>query len=352
MQLQDARFWFSDLADDPAPKSPYQNYLDLRQALAELPPAPGRPLGFRLGRQVIAYGDYRIFGPANWGNAGRYTWDAAKAVWRTRSWRLDAFWARQVRYQKEEFDDRHLDFDVLALYGQCAYAPEQKLDLFLIRKFSSGGEVRGESGPGVSRVNTAGLHARGAWRSLDYRATLAWQFGGYGRDRVRAWGLALRAGWGPPFRLSPRLTAGFAQGSGDADPNDGVHGAFDGVFGAVDKFYGRMNLFSWSNLQDFELGLGLEPVKQAKLSLRWHLFRLSQARDAWYYGSGRPMRRDPSGSSGRDLGQELDLILSWRAGRSLKLMGGLCWFWPGEFIANTGPADRASWAFLQMQFTF
>ena len=32
----------------------------------------------KTGRQKIFYGDSRIFGPGDWGNTGRWTWDAIK----------------------------------------------------------------------------------------------------------------------------------------------------------------------------------------------------------------------------------------------------------------------------------
>lgn len=351
-QLQDSRFWFSDLADDPAPKNPYQNYLDLRQAYVEWQKISNTPLGFKLGRQTVAYGDYHIFGPADWGNVGRYTWDLVKGSWQSGGLSFDAFWGQQVLYQKEEFDDQHLDFHVFTLYGQWAYLPKQKLDFFYVRKYNTDGGFKGESGLGDLDVNTMGVYAAGKWKQLSYKATLAWQFGDHGQDRIEAWGLAANAGYTWTLKFRPCLHLGFSQGSGDSDPKDGVYGTFDGVFGAVDKYYGRMNLFSWSNLQDFELGLSLKPAPKIKLSLTGHLFRLSQAKDAWYYASGKKMRQDRTGASGKDLGRELDLIATWQANSNIKLMAGYCWFWHDEFIENTGPAGSTQWAFLQAMLAF
>jgi len=41
------------------------------------------PFGFKAGRQQINYRDNRVFGPGQWGNVGRYTWDAfvPQAFW-------------------------------------------------------------------------------------------------------------------------------------------------------------------------------------------------------------------------------------------------------------------------------
>ena len=37
-------------------------------------------LDFKIGRQQISYGDARILGPGQWGNTGRYAWDAIVAI--------------------------------------------------------------------------------------------------------------------------------------------------------------------------------------------------------------------------------------------------------------------------------
>ena len=81
VQLQDARFFLSSLdKDDFGPSCPYLNELDLRQAFIQWREIGRSPLGFKIGRQTISYGDYRIFGPGDWGNVGRYTWDAGKIL--------------------------------------------------------------------------------------------------------------------------------------------------------------------------------------------------------------------------------------------------------------------------------
>jgi len=44
----------------------------------EIKELSGLPLSFKAGRQRIFYGDKRIFGPEQWGNTGRWIWDAIK----------------------------------------------------------------------------------------------------------------------------------------------------------------------------------------------------------------------------------------------------------------------------------
>ena len=45
----------------------------------------------KLGRQIIAYGDKRCFGPGEWGNTGRWVWDAIKIHYGFRKNFVEAF---------------------------------------------------------------------------------------------------------------------------------------------------------------------------------------------------------------------------------------------------------------------
>ncbi|MCX7590240.1 MAG: alginate export family protein, partial [Kiritimatiellae bacterium] len=79
LEMQDARYWLSDLNRDLWPENnPFLDEIDLRQAYVEWKKIGGTPLGFKIGRQIITYADERVFGPGEWANSGRYCWDGAK----------------------------------------------------------------------------------------------------------------------------------------------------------------------------------------------------------------------------------------------------------------------------------
>jgi len=297
VQLQDARFFFSDLdSNDFGPSCPYENELDLRQAFWEMRQIGDTPMGFKIGRQVIKYGDYRIFGPGDWGNVGRYTWDAGKILVETPSVRVDLFAANRVLYLKNRFDDEHFPYHVYAAYGHIESIPQNTLDFFYIIKQDSDEISRGKAGVGKLLVNTAGFYGKGFWKRLDYSGTFAYQFGDYSQDSIGAVGFNAEAGYTVCERWKPRLALSLSYASGDKNPGDHTYGTFDGVFGAVDKFYGRMNLFSWMNLVDLQVGVSVKPVQSMKFSLDFHRFQLAQAKDAWYYST---QKKDALGSYGR-----------------------------------------------------
>jgi len=154
----------------------------------------------------------------------------------------------------------------------------------------------------------------------------------------------------PPWQS--RLAAQCTHASGDSNSRDGTHETFDGVFGAIDKLYGRMDLFAWMNLQDYQLTAEVKPCKGCKVSLDWHYFRLAEKKGSWYYGNGRSQRRDSTGTSGRSLGQEVDLMVNYSVTKTLQLLAGYSHFWPGSFINHTGRHGDADWWSLQLTCRF
>ena len=354
VQAQDSRFWLSDDVDkhDYDRSCPYYNEFDLRQAYVEWHTIGGSALGFKMGRQAVSYGDNRLFGPGDWGNVGRYTWDAGKLLWRTKALDVDLIHGKRIQYLWNAFDDTHYDFDVYAAYAQLKSISEHKLDLFYVVKSDGVENTLGESGSGDLLVQTTGFYGNGHWRQVDYGATFAYQFGNFGNDDIRAFGLNAGLGYRLPYRFKPRLSLSLSYGSGDEDPNDGKHGTFDGVFGAIDKYYGRMNLFTWMNLVDWQTGLSLEPMPGVRVCLDYHRFRLAEKRDAWYFCNGKQMRRDETGSSGSNLGGEVDLICKYKVNRHVEIMAGYGHFFPGTFVKKTGTHKDAQWAFTQLLLSF
>jgi len=353
LRFQDARFWLNEWTrKDFAGPCAYQNQVDVLQAFVEWQHIGGSPLGFKLGRQKLAYGDKHIYGPGEWGNVGRYAWDAAKITVDTDDVQVDLMYGQRVLNDPVRWDEKHYDYDMVGVYAQVKKLPA-RLDLFYTLHYDDHGTTNGEDGAGDRRTHTYGFYLDGTCGPWDYGGTLALQNGAWGRDTIRAWGLNARLGHTFNHPWKPRVGAEFTYGSGDRDPNDGVHGTFDNVFGAVDCFYGRMNLFSWMNLEDYTLMVGVEPAKKCSLWMEYHFFRLAQPDDAWYYCNNRALRRDATGQSGRSLGQEIDLMMKWKLSMNLEVMAGYAHFFPCGFIDDTaGGIAPADWVFVQMMVCF
>lgn len=355
LELQDARVYGSDFGiHDFHKHSPDQNPTEVHQAYISWREIGGGPFGFKIGRQRIKYGDGRIWGPGEWGNTGRYTWDAIKLLYDTEPLSLDLIWGRRVMPESDywDVDDRHYDFNAYGAYAQIKNLPA-KLDLFYVLKK---GHTRRTCGPKIvqrERRNTVGFQVSGKMgERIDYRGTGAWQFGNWGREDIEAFGADATLGYTFDALWTPRIGVEFNYASGDRHPDDDTHGAFDSVFGSRDRLYGRMNLVGWSNLQDYVLSFSVKPVSGLMLRLDHHVFRLAQPKDCWYYSPSKGLRRDSDGEAGRHLGQETDLIADCMLALRLHLLliGGV--FFPGEYIRTTGEHRRAQWGCVQIEYKF
>ena len=356
VQLQDARAHGSDFTEDDFPvvvhSCPFWNPLDLRQAYLEWRHMGGTPVGLKVGRQAIFYGDNRIWGPGDWGNVGRYTWDAVKLMVDTPAAEVHGIFAHRVRNDPDSFDEHNHRLDVFGLYAMVKRLPFT-LDLFWVGKRSRPEVVVTAQGATADLdTHTCGFYIDGKLGRWDYGGTLAHTRGERDGLDVDAWGADARLGYTFDHPWQPRLGAEVSYASGDDDPNDGEWQTFDGVVGAIDRYYGRINFVSWMNVIDCQLSLSCRPLRRTMVSIDYHCFRLAEARDGWYWCSGRPARQDPTGDAGRDLGQEIDLIVSYKHSKHLKLMAGYAHFFPGTFIERTGPSPGADWCFLQTLYSF
>jgi len=354
VELQDARYSRSRLAlADFGQSSSYYDAFDLWQAYFEWKTAGAEGFGVKLGRQILLYGDRRVFAPAEWGNVGNYWWDGVKFSLHRETVQVDAFYAQRVLSEPKRWNFDHHPYHVAGVYARWRGLPVT-LDAFYVVKDDWSGRLRGERGPGDETRHTFGLFSeRPAGRGWDYGLFAAGQLGTYGRDDIRAFGTIARGGHTFPLAGKPRVGGEFSFASGDRDPQDGVHGTFDGIFGAMDIPYGWMNVVSWKNLADYALNLSVQPARSLTLSLDWHAFRLARVRDAWYWVSGKIERRDSTGLAGRALGQELDLILRWSVNRQWELLFGATRFFAGDYLRRTpGGHASANWAFAQVTASY
>ena len=67
---------------------------------------------------------------------------------------------------------------------------------------------------------------------------------------------------------------------------------------------------------------------------------------------GRGVRRDATGHSGREIGQELDLTLLWKVDAHAALLLGYSHFWENNFIQQTGVSEDAELFYVQHTYEF
>ncbi len=142
---------------------------------------------------------------------------------------------------------------------------------------------------------------------------------------VSGWGLDVGATWETKLPFQPRLTLGYAKGSGDANPDDGVDNAYrqsglqsnDNKFGNVNSFryYGELLRPELSNINISTIALGFPLFQASSVELVYHRYTQNYAVDDL---RASRLRTDPEGEN-RDIGEEFDIILGFEDWKQIEI---------------------------------
>ena len=294
---------------------------------------PGKA-SLTLGRQKLTFGTGRLFGSPDWGNTGR-PYDALR--YHDQNW--DVFGASvAIQVPRPRF----------ARYAGASYKSELGTTALIYKHDSNGSS-------GDLDHYTLTHHAERDWKGVAFDFEGALQFGrAWGKDQ-QAWAFHLQAA--KQFGKSTKAYAEWNAASGGSTP--GKSYTFDNLTPSNHPFYGSMDMQGWRNTDMFVLGLSQTVNKKLSLSSRLSWNSLRDASDAWYAGSGAINKTgstlfiDPTGSSGRFLGNEFDLEFNYNVQKGHSFAGGVGVFAPGTFVKNvSGSARNQVWTYLQYSAKF
>lgn len=337
------------------------------------------PIKARGGRQSIAQGRQRLVGGLDWALQGR-SFDGGR-LWIDLSgedfanaapgdWLIDGFFTQIA--ESPVLDDNDAFFSGVMASTKLAKWLDAEAFVYVL---DSNAEILGERGA-IDGTDGTNLFTWGG--RLDYhfgnvrdgvavRGDFfgATQTGAVGPDHVDgAFAVSLTNEIGMPLgdQAEVWLRSAYNLASGDRNPGDGKTNTFRNLFPTNHGYYGYMDLFSLQNVINPMVGVAVVPCEGWKAALDWHWFRLYSDRDGWYRATGAPVARDPSGGSGRDAGQELDLTVWYAYNQYLSVMAGYSHYFAGGFqreIAQGGGAapnvtrfEDADWAMLQVQLSY
>jgi hypothetical protein len=349
--LPDRAFYNSrfDIENNPNEDrwEPWDTYLEIKKPF-EL------PLTFKAGRQRIYYGDKRIFGPGEWGNTGRWIWDAAKLSLKWQKGFIATYYGRTLLHDPDTFSLHHRHgFESAGLYSHFELAKHAGVEPFVMTKQDDHDRYVGGNGKeGELDSYYVGLRSYlHDFLGFDGDATVIVQRGDWSHDDIKAYGYHVLLGYTfKEVTLQPRVSLEYSFGSGDNNPTDGDYETFDGAFGARDKMYGRMNLFHWRNLKDAQANLELKPRKWMHVKAEFHKFWLAEKKDAWYLNPKQYV--DRTGDSGDEVGDELDIVARFNLPKGHQIQCGFGHFWPREFAKAQASSKEANWLFFQWMYSF
>jgi len=363
-ELQDAREEFSQRDINGTNPNIDEDTIDWRQGWVELANYQEFPVGLKIGRQELSYGDERLIGAFDWSNVGR-VFDSVKARWQAKQCWVDFFYANVVNNNVTSGNDNSFDDHTYwqdhfyGLYGHTAAVPNHSWDLYGLYRNKTDAQYNGPA----REIYTLGtrFESTAKMKPWDYYAEVAGQFGHidgpggkfFGQttsNSVSQCALAAVVGGGYAFDVAwkPRLGLEYNYASGDSDPNDDVDGTFDNLYPTNHKFYGFMDLFSWKNVHNPHATLSVVPLKNLTLQLDGNLFWLAESRDSWYRANQQQIRRDATGNANTFVGSEIDFTASYTFHKRVRLQAGYSHFFTGDFVADTGTHSDADFAYGQI----
>jgi hypothetical protein len=334
------------------------NELDLQNGFAEVRvPLEGGKNGvtLRAGRQELLFGKQRLVSPLDWTNTRR-KFDGFTGRLALGSFDVTGFWTQFVPVSKYDFDEADAQTEFFGLYSTKKFI-EQKiaLDLYffgLTRDAPAVGPGFGGSAGSEDRY-TLGARASGVLSEtvFDYDLEGAYQFGEVGPGDVEAFMVALELG--APFTAlawKPRPYVGFDYASGDSAPGGDV-GTFNQLFPLGHLYLGFMDFVARQNVIATSAGVSVKPTDALELAVTGHYFQRAERTDA-LYNAGGGIARGGGLDGAREIGSELDVLVTYLFDRHTKGLFGYSHFFSGDFIEGSGTSSDMDFIYFIAEYTF
>ncbi len=335
-------------------------------------------LTIKAGRQLVVWGNHRMFGHFDWNNVG-WAHDGITTNYKlSKSANLQVGWLRtaerncgapssgncigNVRQGGEgtPFVDATDDGNVVYVRAPMKVAGMVLEPTYIWHDGGTGGTMNAPR-PMVQDRHTVGGRAvkKFAAGSARVDATIEgyYQFGeigeGAGSMDIEAFAFHVDGGVTLPVPMQPRLSAEFNTASGNK--GDGKWRSFDQLYPTNHIHFGYMDRMSWKNMNHVALGLQMRPNADSHFEVTGHIFNRQETADGVYH-AGQVQFLQPGTSNSTDVGEEVDVVythfftpgnhVAWQIG------GGV--FLPGQFLDDSrgGDAGEQSWGYTQLWVNF
>jgi Alginate export len=349
-QGQDSQVW----GRNPKPDAPpFEDTFDVRQAFVEFGNVESSKLGLRVGRQELFFGEQRLVGHLNWTNTAR-SFDAVRASYRRKDFRIDAFAASVVNLRDGAFNRRTDGNNLHGVYSSFSkIVPKATVEPYAFWRLGRG--VRSESGAtGKLDFKTVGLRWVGKLpANLDYGLEVAGQTGTLSVDDVRAFAGHWVFGYTlPKIKTTPRTFLEYNYASGDRNPTDGKRGTFDQLYPTGHDKIGLADQVGWRNVEHGRAGVELKPTAKLSMSGSYHTWWLANAHDGLYSASGALVARVANGTAGRRVGQEADVQAVYPLSPQMQLGVGYAHIFPGTFLKKATPGKPYNFSYMMLTYLF
>jgi hypothetical protein len=181
-----------------------------------------------------------------------------------------------------------------------------------------------------------------------------------GRDHAAGAGIFEAGYMLPDVCAKPWLRAGINIASG-GDPT-GDHNTFHNLLPTNHLYYGFADQLAFQNLMDILVQLKLKLHEKVGLNIMYHHFSLLNDDDAQYFGTGAFSKQgNKAGAFGygarftgeTDVGDEIDVVLSWNAHKHVTLQAGYAQLWGGDVFKVVSPSEPdTQFGYLQLHLKY
>ncbi len=300
----------------------------------------------KLGRQKIFYGDNRIFGPGNWGNTGRWTWDALKVSYAKNKNFVDVFAGGTKIHNPVKTS---IPFTNTRFWGWGMYSNFRlpyKIDIQPFYAYKTQGSAPYINTLDINRHWLGTRLVNENFYSFLLDITAVKQLGNNGNSPIDAYGFVFKLGYNfENIYAQPQLSVRHTYASGGS--SEDVNRNFEPVYGANDSYYGRMNLVSWSNIDNREILLELFPTEKMWIEIKYNRYYfnctdISPVLNTIIFKDNKNF-----------FGDELGIFITYEVSDKIGLTASAAQFMPGDIklIAGKKP-ENATWFALQSLISF
>ncbi|MCA9472569.1 MAG: alginate export family protein [Nitrospirales bacterium] len=355
------------------------NNLFLRQGYMLIRNFLTKNLTLKAGRQLVVWGNHRIFGHFDWNNVG-FTFDGVTLRYNHGVVPVELGWLQVGEGNcTQNAGACGLNPNGGNAYGGDANILFVRLPMNIAGTaiepawiYEDGGIGAGPGGNGANLQPLGGgqqsnqerhtLGARIATKQGIVDATVEGYYqvgkvgavGGATNRDIRAYAVHADAGVTLPVPMQPRIGAEFNYGSGDDDPTDGKQETFSQLFPTNHIHFGYMDLMSWQNMMTFGGNLQLRPTKNSHFEIAGHYMRLANEDDNWYGANQSIFKQTPAGNNEKSLGGEIDVVYTlFFQDNKVGWQLGYGHFFTGDYNKKNGfgTADQ-NWGYTQLWINF
>lgn len=346
VQMQDARSFL-----EKPPLGPPNNVRwDLKLAYVQFGDAEKQPVSVSVGRQLLDYNS-TIIANSEWRNQAR-SYDGIVTNIHASRFRVAVFAASVVNPMLDGITHHQEGNNLYGAYGWITrVVPRSSIEPFVLWRVEPSVAVEGPVKTGHLDEKASGFRIRGTdIANFDYRYEWILERGSAGASEIRASGTTVGVGYTiTRVAWKPRLFAGYDYASGDKNPNDGLRGTFDTMYPTAHDRFGIADQFGWQNIVAWRAGATVKPYRRWSVTGQYLNFWLASATDAAYNSSGGVILRDPTGRSGRHLGEEFDAYTWYEINREVHIGAGIGKIFPGEFIAKAGKGAAYTYPYFVIE---